>query len=40
MYRDYSLRKRIETTIKAEETKVDRLIASRRKDEEKKADLT
>ena len=39
MYRDYSLRKRIETTIKADESKVDRLISSRRKDEsEKKAD--
>lgn len=36
MYRDYSLRKRLETSIKAPESKVDKLIAKTRQEDKKK----
>ena len=35
IYRDYSLRKRIETTIKPPESKVDRMIASKKQEAKK-----
>lgn len=36
MYRDFSLRKRIETSIKAADTKVDKLIAQKKKNDDMK----
>ena len=38
MYRDYSLRKRLETTVKPPESKMDRIIASKRTSDDKKKD--
>ncbi len=39
MYRDYSLRKRLETSMKAPESKVDKLIANKKnEDKDKKKD--
>ena len=38
MYRDYSLRKRLETTVKPPESKMDRIIANKKQSEDKKKD--